>query len=74
MATTATKSQPDKPDKSSEIREDASYSLPEFMARTRLGAAAMRQAKRQGLLVRKIGRNKYILGKDWFAHLESAKG
>lgn len=44
--------------------------LPEFRARFNLGAAAMRKARRDGLQVRQLGRNKYVLGKDVIEFLE----
>ena len=66
MTTTTTKS-----DMPGVIVADALYTLQEVQQRLRLGAAAMRQARRQGLILRKIGRRKYLLGRDILAWLES---
>ena len=53
------------------VREDEIIPLPELARRLGLGQAAMRAARRQGLKVRRIGRRKFILGKDLVAFLES---
>ncbi len=55
-----------------EIRSDCVYTLDEAKARTGLGAAALRTARRQGLKVRKIGRRAYVLGRDIMAYIEQA--
>jgi hypothetical protein len=39
-------------------------------ARLGLGPSALRTARRQGLKVRKIGRSKFVLGRDLVAFLE----
>ena len=46
------------------IKADELYTFPEFKKRTGLGQAAIREAKKRGLVVRQIGRNKYVLGAD----------
>ena len=45
--------------------------LSELAARLGLGVSAVRMARRQGLKIRKIGRTKFVLGKDLVAFLES---
>ena len=59
------------PDVPGVIVADELYTLQEFQRRMRLGAAATRQARRQGLILRKIGRRKYLLGRDILDWLES---
>ncbi len=46
------------------------YTLPEIKARLGLGKAALRTARRRGLVVRKIGRKGYVLGKDVMTYIE----
>ena len=46
------------------------YSLDALRARLKLGSAALRQARRNGLAVRKIGRCCFVLGKDLIEFLE----
>jgi hypothetical protein len=56
--------------KPGEIRADSLYTLDELMDRLRLGKAALRKARREGLIVKRIGRRSYVLGRDmieWFA-------
>lgn len=53
------------------IREDEIIPLPELAKRLGLGQSAMRAARRQGLKVRRIGRRKFILGRDLVTFLES---
>jgi hypothetical protein len=48
------------------------YTLEEIKTRLRLGKAAMRTARRRGLLVRRIGRRGYVLGKDLIQYVEQA--
>jgi hypothetical protein len=51
------------------IREDEVYTRQELMERMKLGASAMRQARRQSLVVRRIGRQSCIDGGEfvqWF--------
>jgi hypothetical protein len=52
------------------IREGESYPLEVFAERTGLGKAALRQARRASLKMTKIGRSKFISGRDWLEHLE----
>ena len=47
-----------------EISADGMYTLAEIRARLGLGTYALREARRRGLPVRKIGRRSYVLGKD----------
>ena len=48
------------------------YTLPEFKKRSGLGPSAMRQARRAGLKVLKIGRCGYVLGRDFMDFAERA--
>ena len=52
------------PDVAGEISSDGMYTLAEIRARLGLGTYALREARRHGLPVRKIGRRSYVLGKD----------
>ncbi len=56
--------------KPGEITRDAAYTLDELNARLGVGKGALRQARRQGLAVRRIGRRSYVLGKDVIDWLE----
>ena len=56
------------------VTSDALYTLAEVQARLKLGQSAMRQARRAGLKVRKIGRRRYVLGRDLIAYVERATG
>ena len=62
----------DRPDAPGVITADAVYTLDEIRERMKLGQAAMRQARRAGLKVRKIGRRRYVLGRDILAYVEAA--
>lgn len=53
------------------VREDEIVPLAELDARLGLGPSAIRTARRQGLKVRRIGRRKFVLGRDLIAFLES---
>jgi hypothetical protein len=53
-----------------EIRSDVIYPLPVFQRLAGLSAWALRQARRRGLKLRIVGRRKYVIGRDWLAHLE----
>ncbi|MBB02727.1 hypothetical protein GYB59_06275 [bacterium] len=55
--------------KTGEIIADASYSLQEFKERTGMGRAAMQQARRKGLVVRRAHKRGYVLGRDWINYL-----
>lgn len=55
------------------IDGNAIYTLAEFQARLRLKRAAMRQARRSGLRVRRFGRQGFVLGRDAIAWLEGQK-
>jgi len=45
------------------IRADELYTLEEVKTRLKLGNHALRQARIRGLQTKKVGRNKYVLGK-----------
>ena len=53
------------------IIADGVYTLDTIRARLRLGAAALRQARRQGLKIRQLGRCKFVIGKDLIEFLET---
>lgn len=54
-----------------EIRRDAAYPLANFQRITGLGAKAVRQARRKGLRVIRVGRRSFIQGADWLDYLEA---
>jgi hypothetical protein len=53
------------------MREDEVVPLTELEARLGLGPSAIRMARRQGLKVHRIGRRKFVIGRDLIAFLES---
>ncbi len=53
------------------VREDEVVPLAELDARLGLGPSAIRTARRQGLKVHRIGRRKFVIGRDLIAFLES---
>jgi hypothetical protein len=53
------------------ILADACYPLPEFQRLSGLGEAALRQARRQGLVVTAIGRRRFVRGADFHAFIGS---
>jgi hypothetical protein len=52
------------------IDDSRAYPLKEFMKQTGLGEAAMRSARRHGLKVCTVGRNRYVRGADFIEYLE----
>jgi hypothetical protein len=52
------------------VLADGVYTLDEIRRRLRLGQAALRTARRGGLIVRQIGRCRFVLGKDLISYLE----
>ena len=68
MATLAT----ERPDAPGHITADSLYTLAEIQDRLKLGQHAMRQARRAGLKVRRIGRRAFVLGRDVMAFIDSA--
>jgi hypothetical protein len=52
------------------IRADAAYSIHEVKRRLGLGEWALRQMRRRGLIVRRVGRVSVILGRDLLEHIE----
>lgn len=46
------------------ILADACYSLDQVKSRLGLGTAALRTARRNGLIVRRFGRKSFVLGTD----------
>lgn len=53
------------------ILADATYPLPEFQRLSGLGQAALRQARRQGLVITAIGRRRFVRGADFHAFIGS---
>lgn len=41
------------------------------MKRTKLNTAAVRSARRKGLLTRRSGNRKFVLGDEWHAYLKT---
>jgi len=60
-----------RPDAPGYITADTLYTLAELQERLKLGQHAMRQARRTGLKVRRIGRRGYVLGRDVLAFVET---
>ena len=52
------------------IRADCAYDLSQVRTRLGLGTAAIRTARRKGLVVRRVGRKSFILGRDIIAYLD----
>lgn len=61
-----------RPDAPGLVAGDTLYTLAEIQDRLKLGQHAMRQARRAGLRVRRIGRRGYVLGRDVLEFIESA--
>lgn len=53
------------------IRADECYPLPVFKKLTGMGAAALREARRKGLPVRRIGLRAFVLGRDFMEFVEN---
>jgi len=53
------------------IRADELYRLDELQARLQAGEWAIRQARRKGLRMYKIGKRKYVKGADVLAFLDA---
>jgi hypothetical protein len=51
-----------------EIRPDTLYPLSVFQARVGWGERAMRQARRNGLIVRRLGVRSYVMGSDFLMY------
>jgi hypothetical protein len=54
-----------------EILAGAAYTLPELRRRLGLGKAALRQARRSGLKIRRVGIRSFVLGSDVLEWLQS---
>ena len=52
------------------ICADKAYGLATFQTLAGLGTDAMRECRRQGLPVRRVGRRSFVLGADWLRYLE----
>lgn len=55
----------------SSLLADEVVTLAELSARLGLGPSALRMARRKGLRIRRIGRRKFVLGRDLVAFLEA---
>lgn len=55
------------------IESSSIYPLRDFQKMTGLGDAAMRAARRRGLHVVRVGRNKFVRGSDFYQYLEQEK-
>ena len=55
------------------IRSDESYTLREFCARMGLGPYALRQAREAGLIVRQVGKKRFVLGVDWLKFVSESE-
>ncbi len=53
------------------VAADEVITLDELSARLGLGTAAIRTARGKGLRVRRIGRRKFVVGRDLIAYLEA---
>lgn len=53
------------------IRADECVTMEEFTRRTRIGEAGFRQARRTGLIVRRVGARNFVIGEDWLAYVRS---
>ncbi len=52
------------------IEPDVLYTLGELKRRTRLGDWAVRQARKTGLRVRKVGNTRFVFGRDFHRFIE----
>jgi hypothetical protein len=52
------------------VQADALYTLQELSRRLQLGVSALRQARRRGLVIHRVGRRGYVLGRDLIAWIE----
>lgn len=55
------------------IEAGKSYHVAVFQRLTGLGDWALRKAEREGLPIRVVGVDSYVLGDDWLAHLASVE-
>ncbi|QEG35269.1 hypothetical protein [Bythopirellula goksoeyrii] len=55
------------------IHADAVYTLEEVKKRMRLGAAALRTARRHGLKVHRVGSRNYIIGKEFIDYISQTE-
>lgn len=53
------------------ISANAAYSLDQVKARLGLGTAALRTARRKGLIVRRVGRRSFVMGRDLLDFIEN---
>jgi hypothetical protein len=52
------------------IEPDRAYTLSAFKKVSGLGTASLRQARRSGLVVRRVGIRSFIMGRDFISWLE----
>jgi hypothetical protein len=55
------------------IERGVCYPYPDFLTRSGLGRKAIARLRREGMPVRKAGRNSFILGDDFLDALEAGK-
>jgi len=60
-----------RPEAPGHVTADSLYTLAKIQDRLKLGQHALRQARRAGLRIRRIGRRGYVLGRDILAFVES---
>lgn len=51
------------------INANEAYSMPEFCRRTGLREWTIREARRDGLRVVKVGKKPFVMGSDWLEYL-----
>lgn len=51
------------------IEADKAYSIKVFQRITGMGTAAMREARKKGLPVRRCGLRSFVIGRDWIEYL-----
>lgn len=54
-----------------EISANVSYPRAEFLRLTGIGAKTLARARREGLPIRRVGRNSFVLGSDWLEYLST---
>ncbi len=72
MATATSRPPNTPPEERGHIEADSIYTLDAIKWHLGLGGHAMRVAQRKGLRARRIGRRKFVLGRDLIAYIEAA--
>ena len=52
------------------IRADEAYPIENFRRRNSMGKHALRMARRAGLRVLRVGRQSFVLGRDWIEFVD----